>query len=162
VKLIEVGRDQLAKGIVPGAKPNPVSRGDTSPVGLFCTEIRAPGAIPSASFFGEGLTVGVGTFQTAEISAVAEPDAGDEKGHRVPLLRGLLPEHHRYTEGRDENCRYKNKYTNLFHSSFPFSYVMVDRTAQCFGMGCSSEVLINIYVLRGNLDLFYTEIRVKR
>ena len=70
--------------------------------------------------------MGVGTFQTAEITAVAEPLAGDEKAHRVPLLRGHLPERHRYTEDRDEDCCYKNKYTNLFHSSFPFSYVMVD------------------------------------
>jgi hypothetical protein len=111
VKLIEVGRDQLAKGIVPGAKPDPLPCRDTSRVGRFCTEIRAPGAIPCASCFGQGLTVGVGTFQTAQISAVAEPDAGDEKAHRVPLLREHLPEHHRSRRGsdRDEQCGEQNQ-----------------------------------------------------
>lgn len=62
VKFIEDGCDQLAKGILPGADPDSVSRGDSPRTVCFCTEVRPPGATADTSSFSESLAVAIRTF----------------------------------------------------------------------------------------------------
>ena len=83
VKLGKIRRDQNPAGVVPRAISNPVARahGRLRP-GCHRAQIRAPRVVTCAFGFRESLAVRVRSGETAKVSALAHPHAGDEKsGH---------------------------------------------------------------------------------
>jgi hypothetical protein len=93
VQILDVGRDQCAARVEPRSAADAVARvHDTVRPLRARAQVRAPGRITAARCRGQRLAMCIGTGETAEIGAVALPDARDEKAHRLRrrLIR-LLP-----------------------------------------------------------------------
>ncbi|CAD5375508.1 hypothetical protein OF001_U10195 [Pseudomonas sp. OF001] len=82
VQLGDVLGDQLALGVVPGARADAVAgvhrRLAVTGAGA---EVGAPGVAAGTDGLGELLAVRIGASQAAEIGALAHAGAGDEEGH---------------------------------------------------------------------------------
>ena len=80
MQLFDIARNQPALGVVPGALANAIAGvNGRSAAGRGGTQIGAPLFLAGARRGGELLAVLVGAGQAAEISALAQPRAGDEK-----------------------------------------------------------------------------------
>ena len=102
VQLVQVLRYQIAVGIVPGAFADTAAGIDSTPAFGFCPQIRPPRLAAGAGGLPERLAVGVGPFQAAEVTAVSEPLAGNEKCH-------VLRDRSLRTGQRQQCCRQRTK-----------------------------------------------------
>src|SRR5262245_44675080 len=84
VQIVDVLRDRLALGVLPGAASDPVAGVDGT-VALRA-QIGAPGLAAGACHLRQLLAVPIGAIEAAEIGALAGAGAGDEEAH-VGLLR---------------------------------------------------------------------------
>ena len=102
VQLVQILRDKVAVGIVPGTLPDTAAGIDSTSAFGLCRQIRPPRLVAGAGGLPERLAVGVGPFQAAEVTAVSESLAGDEKCH-------VLRERSLRAGQRQQRCRQRTK-----------------------------------------------------
>ena len=111
VQLVDVASDEDTLDVVPGAAANPIARVDgRGGPGRGLAQIRAPRAASRTGRLCQRLTVFVGAREAAQVRAIAETDAGDEKAHWLLwslrfLLRRLSARSRRHHQhGDPEKC----------------------------------------------------------
>src|SRR6266446_2549028 len=89
VEIVDIGRDNNALGVLPGAGPDAVAGVDGSAriggIGV-AAEVGLPSLAARPRRLRQRLAVPIRAFEAAEIGALARPGAGDEEAH-VGLLR---------------------------------------------------------------------------
>jgi hypothetical protein len=102
IRAIGCGRDLHALGVGPRTSSDAILGVD--PAGTLRREISMPGLAAGPGGLRKALALAVGAFQSAEVAALAEPDAGHEEGHRVLLrLQGRV----RATSKKSDGCNYR-------------------------------------------------------
>src|SRR4051794_24682394 len=82
VQIIDVLRDRFALEVLPRTTADAVTRVDGGfSLGSLRAEIGVPSLAASAVSLRQFLTMPVGTFEAAKVSALARPCTGDKEGH---------------------------------------------------------------------------------
>jgi hypothetical protein len=82
VQVVDVARDALAPGVVPGALADAVARiHRRRAIPALRAEVGTPGLAAGARGAGKRLADAVGAGQSAEVGALARSGAGNEKAH---------------------------------------------------------------------------------
>src|SRR4030095_12462799 len=111
VKLSNVLGDDDAIRVLPGSLADAVLRvHGGGATGSLRAEISMPGLRPRPRRCGKRLAMLVGTFEPAEIGALARSNAGDKKSHRRRLRL-------RCTDGSDSQKRQHDARPDVHHSS---------------------------------------------
>ncbi len=105
-------RDLLSAGVVPRPLPDAVARADRrlAILGLRA-QIGVPGVVARTSRGREHQAVRVRSRESAKVSAVADPDAGNEEGHGMLLRSALLLTVLRYCQKRNQQTDHQHEYS---------------------------------------------------
>src|SRR5258706_15844937 len=132
VQLREVLRNYHALGILPGPLADPVAGIHRRlAVGCLGREISAPGLGAGARGLRQGLTMIVGTGETAEVGAVADADAGDEETGVGRLRLRRLSRENRERGGPETKTRARDNFGESRHRFLRFVF---DAPARCASM----------------------------
>jgi hypothetical protein len=108
VKVINILRDEFALEILPGAATDPITCvDDFLAISSLCAQVRPPRLVTGASALRQFLAIAISAFDTAQVTALAWPNAGNEKRHVRRLrwrLLGLCLSSGRCGKSGDQYC----------------------------------------------------------
>ena len=85
MQFIDILRDELPFGVIPGPLADPVAGAFTTFAVGFGAQISTPGTVAGTSPFRQLLAIRISACQATQVTAFAGVAAGDEKTHRMVL-----------------------------------------------------------------------------